>query len=172
MYSATLLSPHLKFGSLSIRTFFWSITDLIAKAKNASRPPVSLLGQITFRDFFHCAQAGTPNFESIRGNPICKFIDWDLRNQYDPDTGEKLLELKIDESNQDAWERFMAWKEGRTGYPWIDAQMRKLKHDGWIHHLARHSTACFLTRQLYISWERGAEVFDCESCGVQIDCVR
>ena len=39
--------------------------------------------------------------------------------------------------------------------------MRQLNSEGWIHHLARHSVACFLTRgQCYISWERGMEVFD------------
>lgn len=47
------------------------------------------------------------------------------------------------------------------GFPWIDAIMRQLKQEGWIHHLARHSVACFLTRgDLFISWERGAEVFE------------
>jgi len=41
--------------------------------------------------------------------------------------------------------------------------MRQLKQEGWIHHLARHSVACFITRgQCYISWERGMEVFDGE----------
>lgn len=39
--------------------------------------------------------------------------------------------------------------------------MRQLRHEGWIHHLARHAVACFLTRGgCYISWERGAEVFE------------
>ena len=38
---------------------------------------------------------------------------------------------------------------------------RTVRLEGWIHHLARHSVACFLTRgQCFISWERGAEVFD------------
>jgi hypothetical protein len=47
---------------------------------------------------------------------------------------------------------------------WIDACMRQLRKEGWIHHLARHSTACFLTRgQCYISWERGMEVYDGEN---------
>lgn len=145
---------------MSIRTFYWGIRDLIKNAKNASKPPVSLLGQVTFRDFFHCAQYGTPNFQRIRGNPVCRYIDWGLQNQYDEETGEQKIELEIGEEEQEDWEKFIAWKEGRTGYPWIDAQMRKLKKEGWIHHLARHSVACFLTRQLYISWERGAEVFD------------
>lgn len=47
------------------------------------------------------------------------------------------------------------------GYPWIDAAMRQLAEWGWMHHLARHSVACFLTRgDLYISWEEGKEVFE------------
>ena len=53
----------------------------------------------------------------------------------------------------------LAWEEGRTGYPYIDAIMTQLKMEGWIHHLARHSVACFLTRgDLYQSWEAGAKV--------------
>lgn len=39
--------------------------------------------------------------------------------------------------------------------------MRQLKQEGWIHHLGRHSVACFLTRGgCYVDWERGAEVFE------------
>jgi hypothetical protein len=50
-----------------------------------------------------------------------------------------------------------AWKEARTGYPFIDAIMTQLRVEGWIHHLARHAVACFLTRgDLYQHWE---EVF-------------
>ena len=56
-------------------------------------------------------------------------------------------------------ELLAAWREGRTGYPWIDAAMTQLREEGWIHHLARHAVACFLTRgDLWQSWERGAEV--------------
>lgn len=39
--------------------------------------------------------------------------------------------------------------------------MAQLRQDGWMHHLARHSVACFLTRgDLWCSWERGRDVFD------------
>lgn len=39
--------------------------------------------------------------------------------------------------------------------------MAQLRQQGWMHHLARHSVACFLTRgDLYCSWERGRDVFD------------
>lgn len=47
------------------------------------------------------------------------------------------------------------------GYPWIDAIMTQLRQWGWMHHLARHCVACFLTRgDLYVSWEKGKDVFE------------
>ena len=53
------------------------------------------------------------------------------------------------------------WANAQTGYPWIDAIMTQLREEGWIHHLARHATACFLTRgDLWVSWEEGMRVFD------------
>ena len=49
--------------------------------------------------------------------------------------------------------------KGKTGFPWIDAIMTQLRQEGWIHHLARHAVACFLTRgDLWISWEEGMKV--------------
>ena len=58
-------------------------------------------------------------------------------------------------------ELLKAWKESRTGYPYIDAIMTQLRETGWIHHLARHSVACFLTRgDLWQSWEKGLAVFE------------
>lgn len=50
--------------------------------------------------------------------------------------------------------------KGKTGYPWIDACMRQLLQEGWIHHVCRNSTAIFLTRGvLFLSWERGMNTF-------------
>ena len=50
---------------------------------------------------------------------------------------------------------------GQTGYPAIDAVMNQLRTEGWMHHLARHLVACFLTRgDLWQTWERGRDVFD------------
>ncbi|KAI4875908.1 hypothetical protein NFI96_032895 [Prochilodus magdalenae] len=51
--------------------------------------------------------------------------------------------------------------KARTGFPFIDAIMTQLRREGWIHHLARHAVACFLTRgDLWISWEEGQKVFE------------
>ena len=52
-----------------------------------------------------------------------------------------------------------AWCEGRTGYPVIDAAMRQLRHEGWMHNRARLLAASFLTKTLYVDWRVGAEHF-------------
>ncbi len=114
--------------------------------------------QLEFRDMYACTEYCTPHFQQIRGNPFSRYIDWSLQNQHTP-SGDIILPRPAGSSRDEEW--FLRWKTGQTGFPWIDAVMRQLKQEGWIHHLARHSVACFLTRgQCYISWERGAEVFD------------
>ena len=50
-----------------------------------------------------------------------------------------------------------AWREGRTGYPVVDAGMRQLAREGWLHNRARLITASFLTKDLYVDWRLGAE---------------
>ena len=45
--------------------------------KQHTKPPVSLLGQLLWREFYYAAAAHTPNYHQKEGNPICKQIDWD-----------------------------------------------------------------------------------------------
>lgn len=52
-----------------------------------------------------------------------------------------------------------AWKEGRTGYPIVDAAMRQLKATGWMHNRARMIVASFLTKDLLIDWREGEKHF-------------
>ena len=136
--ATTVLSPYMKFGCVSPREFWWDLEAVYAKAGKRTLPPVSLTGQLLWREFFTMTGFVTPNFDKMVGNPICRQIDWDTNPDY-----------------------LAAWEEGRTGYPFIDAIMTQLRTEGWIHHLARHAVACFLTRgDLYQSWEEGARVFD------------
>ncbi|XP_072910132.1 cryptochrome-1-like [Hemitrygon akajei] len=136
--SPTGLSPYLRFGCLSCRLFYFKLTDLYKKVKKNSSPPLSLYGQLLWREFFYTAATNNPNFDKMEGNPICMRIPWDKN----PVSLAK-------------------WAEGKTGYPWIDAIMTQLRQEGWIHHLARHAVACFLTRgDLWISWEEGMKVFE------------
>ncbi|XP_031635667.1 cryptochrome-1-like [Contarinia nasturtii] len=135
--SQTGLSPYLRFGCLSVRVFYHQLSDLYKKIKKA-QPPLSLHGQLLWREFFYCAATKNGKFDRMRGNPICVQIPW--------------------EKNPEALAK---WANGQTGYPWIDAIMTQLREEGWIHHLARHAVACFLTRgDLWISWEEGMKVFD------------
>lgn len=136
--STTVLSPYLKFGCLSSRLFYQELKTIIKSNKNHSKPPVSLIGQVMWREFYYVNAASEPNYDRMQGNSICRQIPWTF--------------------NADL---LAAWTHGQTGYPFIDAVMRQLRQEGWIHHLARHSVACFLTRgDLWISWEEGQKVFE------------
>ncbi|XP_046667864.1 cryptochrome-1-like [Homalodisca vitripennis] len=131
------LSPYLRFGCLSTRTFYHQLTQLYKSIKKDD-PPLSLHGQLLWREFFYCAATNNPKFDKMIGNPICVQIPWD--------------------KNEEALAK---WAKGKTGFPWIDAIMVQLRQEGWIHHLSRHAVACFLTRgDLWISWEEGMKVFE------------
>lgn len=52
-----------------------------------------------------------------------------------------------------------AWKEGRTGHPLVDAGMRQLAAEGFMHNRARMVVASFLTKDLYLDWRHGARHF-------------
>ncbi|XP_068734691.1 cryptochrome-1-like [Montipora capricornis] len=136
--STTVLSPYVMFGCLSARLFYHRVSEVYARAKKHSQPPVSLHGQLLWREFFYSVAYATPNFNKMEGNPVCLQVQWE--------DSEEFLE---------------AWTEARTGYPFIDAIMTQLRKEGWIHHLARHAVACFLTRgDLWVSWEEGLKVFE------------
>jgi deoxyribodipyrimidine photo-lyase len=64
-----------------------------------------------------------------------------------------------DDRWRDAPDELAAWQEGRTGYPVVDAGMRQLVAEGWMHNRARMVTASFLTKHLYIDWRHGARFF-------------
>ncbi|OMP00141.1 hypothetical protein COLO4_12882 [Corchorus olitorius] len=98
--ATTVLSPYLKFGCLSSRYFYQCLRDVYKNVKKHTSPPVSLVGQLLWREFFYTVAFGTPNFDKMKGNKICKQIPWN-----------------------DDDELLAAWREARTGYPWIDAIM-------------------------------------------------
>ncbi|KAK5696041.1 hypothetical protein LTR97_008461 [Elasticomyces elasticus] len=168
--STFLTSPYLHFGALSARYFYHRVEDIVGKRraekKAVSTPPVSLTGQLLFRDMYFAAQSaiGYPfgqTYNNAHSDNFClgRFIPWHLPSKVDIKTGLVTGGYEVDSAVKE--QEFIRWREGRTGFPWIDAIMRQLKYEGWIHHLARHAVACFLTRGgCYISWERGAEVFE------------
>ncbi|KAG7393356.1 Cryptochrome-2 [Phytophthora pseudosyringae] len=151
--STTALSPYLFFGCLSPRTFYHQVRAIQRHREKVSVPPVSLIGQLLWREFYHCHGRANPYFDKMEESPTCLQVNW--RYHTIPENEEDMAD-----DDKLACSQFEAWRDGRTGFPWIDAIMIQLKQEGWMHHLARHSVACFLTRgDLYISWVRGLEVF-------------
>ncbi len=95
----------------------------------------SFVRQIAWRDFFHQLLAARPE------------TAW--REDY--------------RSRGDAWNHddaaLAAWQHGQTGYPVVDAGMRQLAAEGFMHNRARMIVASFLTKDLYLDWRLGAAHF-------------
>lgn len=101
-------------------------------SKKGSAP---FIRQICWRDFYH---------QILFYNPQTENEDY-------VDRGEN---WNVDEKS------FELWCEGKTGYPIVDAAMRQLKLEGFMHNRARMIVASFLTKDLYIDWRLGAKWFN------------
>ncbi|MER5929041.1 deoxyribodipyrimidine photo-lyase [Streptomyces sp. NPDC002054] len=125
------LSPHLHFGTVSA-------AEIVRRARAAGGPGAeAFVRQVCWRDFHHQVLAARPDAATE-----------DYRTRHDRWRTER-----------DAAEEIRAWQEGRTGYPVIDAAMRQLRHEGWMHNRARLLAASFLTKTLYVDWRIGAAHF-------------
>ncbi|MDH6612131.1 deoxyribodipyrimidine photo-lyase [Streptomyces sp. SAI-208] len=125
------LSPYLHFGALSP-------VELVHRARRAGGPGAdAFVRQLAWRDFHRQVLAARPAAASA-----------DYRTQHDRWRSERTASEEIE-----------AWKQGRTGYPIVDAAMRQLRHEGWMHNRGRLLTAGFLTKTLYVDWRIGARYF-------------
>lgn len=79
---------------------------------------------------------------------------------HDPDSARRDLRREFaDLEYDDPGERFEAWKEGRTGFPVVDAGMRELVATGRMHNRVRMVVASFLVKDLHVWWRHGARFF-------------
>ena len=80
-----------------------------------------------------------------------------------PDSARQSLQPKLRAMSADegplADRRFEGWATGRTGFPIVDAGMRQLLAEGWMHNRVRMITASFLVKDLHLPWQRGARHF-------------
>ncbi|MFQ3661515.1 MAG: deoxyribodipyrimidine photo-lyase [Chloroflexaceae bacterium] len=134
------LSPYLRLGVLGIRTTLRAALDLEV-APEALTPPVrdSLerwIGELAWRDFYVQVLYHFPHV--LRSA---------FKREYDA------LEWENDPA------LIAAWQEGRTGYPIVDAAMRQLRQEGWMHNRARMIVASFLTKDLLVDWRYGERHF-------------
>jgi deoxyribodipyrimidine photo-lyase len=127
------LSPYLKWGCLHPRTL---LADL-GKHRNAGA--AAYRRELAFREFYADLLLHAPESPRSSQDPAVDKMRWR--------TGSAADEL------------FDAWREGRTGYPYIDAAMRQLLAEGWMHNRARMGVASFLIKDLHVPWQRGARHF-------------
>ena len=67
----------------------------------------------------------------------------------------KFKEMRYDKPGK----QFKAWCEGKTGYPFVDAAMRQLLLEGWMHNRTRMVVASFLVKDLHLEWQIGERFF-------------
>ena len=136
-YGETRGRPDLDAGSrLSpyLRFGCLSPLEVEARAHDVAGAP-AFIRQLAWRDFFRQLLATDPTLTRV-----------DLRPP-PADRGPRVAGA------------LEAWTHGMTGVPLVDAGMRQLRQEGWMHNRTRMITASFLTRRLGVPWQEGAAVF-------------
>ncbi|AZI57280.1 deoxyribodipyrimidine photo-lyase [Nakamurella antarctica] len=127
------LSPYLKWGCIHPRTLLADVKGLPGTG------PASYRREIAWREFFADLVFHKPESLKWSLNPIIDDLPWDTGTVAD--------------------QHFEAWKQGRTGFPYIDAAMRQLLTQGWMHNRLRMSVGSFLVKDLHLRWQLGAAHF-------------
>ncbi len=132
------LSTALKLGTIHPRTL---LSDLAARGLTDTAGGARFVTELAWREFYA---------DVLWHNPTSAWRD--LRRT--------LATMPYaDPSDPVVAERFSAWREGRTGFPFVDAGMRQLRSEGWMHNRARMVTASFLVKDLHLWWPLGARHF-------------
>ncbi len=124
------LSPYLKWGCIHPR-------QLLAKL-GSSKAERTFRSELAWREFYADVLHHRPDTVRAAFNPAMAAMEVDGRGTAS---------------------RFAAWCEGRTGYPIVDAGMRQLVGEGWVHNRVRMLVASFLVKDLHLDWTRGARFF-------------
>ena len=135
------LSPHLHWGEVSPRQV-WTSTNRWVSNGPTREAADKFLSELAWREFSYHLLFHYPGT-----------TDRPLKEKFAP------FEWDDDEG------AFRAWRRGQTGYPIVDAGMRQLWALGWMHNRVRMITGSFLTKDLLISWVRGARYFWDTLCG-------
>ena len=132
------LSPYLRFGMLSPRLAVQRARQAAEQAQNpaAKRGFETWINELIWREFYNAVLYEFPHVLKTAFNPRLRGIRW-----------------------REAPEDLQAWKQGRTGYPVVDAGMRQLLATGWMHNRGRMIAASFLTKDLLIDWQEGERWF-------------
>ncbi|GFP83360.1 cryptochrome-2 [Phtheirospermum japonicum] len=139
--STSLLSPYLHFGELSIRKLFQHVRmkQIIWKnEQNAlgERSAGLFLKSTGLREYSRYICFNFPFTHERSLLSVFKYFPWDVNETH-----------------------FKAWRQGRTGYPLVDAGMRELWATGWIHNRIRVIVSSFFVKFLRLPWQWGMKYF-------------
>ncbi len=130
------LSPWLALGCISPRMIYEEVKRY-EKERKKNESTYWLIFELIWRDYFRI---------------ICK------------KHGDKIFQIGGIKNQEDSWSRdksqFEAWAEGRTGVPFVDANMRELNATGFMSNRGRQIVASFLVNDLGIDWTWGASYFE------------
>jgi deoxyribodipyrimidine photo-lyase len=101
--------------------------------------PAAYLRELAFRDFYAAVLHQWPDSAW-----------WNWNRNFDA--------IEVD-TGPEAEKVFEAWKDGRTGFPIVDAGMRQLRESGFMHNRVRMIVASFLVKDLHLPWQWGAQWF-------------
>jgi len=127
--STSHLSPHLKFGTLSVREVFKAVSSMEGEHHLFIR-------QLFWRDFFSMIGYFFPHVFKESFKNKYRNIPWINDNR-----------------------KISLWEKGNTGFPIVDAGMRELNRTGFMHNRVRMITASFLIKDLHVDWRIGERYF-------------
>ena len=127
------MSVYLKYGEIHPRTL---LADLAARRSESAE---TFRSELAWREFYADVLFQRPD---------------SARRNYD-----RAFDAMPLASGKRAQERFDAWCAGRTGFPIVDAGMRQLREQAWMHNRVRMIVASFLVKDLHLPWWWGARHF-------------
>lgn len=130
------MSVHLKYGEIHPRTM---LADLAARADAGGRSTERYVTELAWREFY-------------------ADVLWHEPRSAWHDLRPELSSMPYDEGPE-VDELVETWRQGRTGFPLVDAGMRQLLAEGWMHNRVRMITASFLVKDLHVWWGVGARHF-------------
>lgn len=130
------LSPHLRFGEISVADIFHAARFAADQHPAASPDIEKFLSELGWREFSHHLLYHHPTLATDNLQP--RFNDFPWRRDV---------------------KSLRAWQRGLTGYPIVDAGMRQLWQTGWMHNRVRMVAASFLIKHLLLDWRRGEAWF-------------
>lgn len=136
--STSGLSPYLAVGSVSVRQCLWAaIQQNHGGLDSGSEGVCCWISELVWREFYQHIMVDFPE--------VCKHKPMQMHTENFP--------WKINQKH------FLAWTEGKTGIPIIDAAMRQLNQTGWMHNRLRMIVAMYFTKNLQLDWRKGEDYF-------------